>query len=44
MKNVGFVSKKKKFEIENIYQDGIGINNCFFFFFGLLYVKYFLYH
>ena len=31
MKNVGFVSKKKKFEIENIYQDGIGINNCFFF-------------
>lgn len=33
MKNVGFFSKKKKFEIENIYQDGIGINNCFFFFF-----------
>ena len=32
MKNVGFFSKKKKFEIENIYQDGIGINNCFFFF------------
>ena len=31
MKNVGFFSKKKKFEIEKIYQDGIGINNCFFF-------------
>lgn len=48
MKNVGFFSKKKKkkkFEIEKIYQDGAGINNCYlFFFFGLLYVKYFLYH
>lgn len=31
MKKVGFFSKKKKFEIEKIYQDGIGINNCFFF-------------
>lgn len=45
MKNIGFFSKKKKkIEIEKIYQDGTGVNNCYLFFFALLYVKYFLYH
>lgn len=42
MKNVGFFSKKKKkkkFEIEKIYQDGAGINNCYLFFFLVCYMS-----